>query len=240
MHLKCWSDVERSIEPLEGCSSFLGELHNNWTLTKPYWPDPTFLITKESSLTHCHANCVSECSNSMLWLLLWLLDNAVALKDFTLESILSGVHCFRCHDHTQLVAVTRTLDTFLSQRPAVSCYLFLCQNCMTFCSAVSYITYAFWATVCKSFAYAVGPLSCPSVCLSCHVCNVGVLWPKGWMDEDVTWYGGRPRPRTRPHCVRWGFSSPHRKEHSSPPIFSANFAPAQSPISATAELLCFT
>jgi len=27
-----------------------------------------------------------------------------------------------------------------------------------------------------------------------------------WMDQDTTWCGGRPRPR--PHCVRWGLSSP--------------------------------
>jgi len=33
------------------------------------------------------------------------------------------------------------------------------------------------------------------------VCNVGVLWPNGWMDQDTTWYRGRPRPRR--HCVRW-------------------------------------
>jgi len=26
------------------------------------------------------------------------------------------------------------------------------------------------------------------------------------MDQDATWYGGRPRPRQ--HCVRWGPSSP--------------------------------
>ena len=26
-----------------------------------------------------------------------------------------------------------------------------------------------------------------------------LLWPNGWMDQDVTWYGDRPRP-TR-HCV---------------------------------------
>jgi len=26
------------------------------------------------------------------------------------------------------------------------------------------------------------------------------------MDQDATWYGDRPRPR--PHCVRWGPSSP--------------------------------
>jgi len=36
-----------------------------------------------------------------------------------------------------------------------------------------------------------------------------LLWPNGWMDQDATWYGGRPRPR--PHCVRWGPSpSPKR------------------------------
>jgi len=22
-----------------------------------------------------------------------------------------------------------------------------------------------------------------------------LLWPNGWMDQDATWYGGRPRPR---------------------------------------------
>jgi len=26
-----------------------------------------------------------------------------------------------------------------------------------------------------------------------------LLWPNGWMDEDATLYGSRPRPR--PHCV---------------------------------------
>ena len=30
------------------------------------------------------------------------------------------------------------------------------------------------------------------VCLSCLLCDVGVLWPNGWMDEDETWHGGRP------------------------------------------------
>ena len=36
------------------------------------------------------------------------------------------------------------------------------------------------------------------------------------MDQDATWYGDRPRPR--PHCVRWGCSSPSPKkgEHTSP------------------------
>ena len=40
-----------------------------------------------------------------------------------------------------------------------------------------------------------------------------LLWPNGWMDQDATWYEGRPRPR--PHCVVWGSSFP-------PPQFSVH------------------
>ena len=36
-----------------------------------------------------------------------------------------------------------------------------------------------------------------------------LLWPNGWMHQDVTWYGGRPRP-TR-HCVRRRTRSPPLK-----------------------------
>ena len=70
------------------------------------------------------------------------------------------------------------------------------------------------------------------------VCNVGVLWPNGWVDQAATWYGGRSRPR--PHWVRWEPSSPHRKGHSSPPLFGPcllwpNGRPAQLLLS-----YCFT
>jgi len=67
------------------------------------------------------------------------------------------------------------------------------------------------------------------------VCNVGVLWPNGWIDQDATWYGRRPWPRR--HCVRWGPSSPHRKQHSSPHVRPISIVAKRSPISATAELL---
>jgi len=49
-------------------------------------------------------------------------------------------------------------------------------------------------------------LSVLSVCPACPVCDVGILWPNGCMDQDATWYGGRPRPR--PYCVRCGPNSP--------------------------------
>jgi len=43
-----------------------------------------------------------------------------------------------------------------------------------------------------------------------------LLWPNGWMDEDATWCGSRPGPRS--HSIRRDPSSP-RKGHSSPPSF---------------------
>ena len=42
-----------------------------------------------------------------------------------------------------------------------------------------------------------------------------LLWPNGWMDQDVAWYGGRPRPIR--HCVTWGPSAPPKR--AQPPIF---------------------
>ena len=96
----------------------------------------------------------------------------------------------------------------------------------------------FCATVCKtvrpmlSDSYPV----CLSVCLSYPVCNVGVLWPNGWMDQDATWYGDRPRPRS--HYVIWGPSYPPPKGAQPPPNFRPmSFVAKRSPISATAEHL---
>jgi len=45
-----------------------------------------------------------------------------------------------------------------------------------------------------------------------------LLRPNGCMDQDVTWYGARPRPRQL--CVRWGPHSPLPKRGWSPQIFS--------------------
>jgi len=70
----------------------------------------------------------------------------------------------------------------------------------------------FGATVCKTLRPVLWDR-----CLS--VCNVGVLWPNGWMDQDAAWYGSRPR-LTR-HCVRWVLSFPHGKGHSTARHFSA-------------------
>ena len=61
-----------------------------------------------------------------------------------------------------------------------------------------------------------------------------LVWPNGWMDEDATWYGSRPQ--LKPHCVRWGPSSP-RERGTAPPLFGPCLLWLRSPISDTAELL---
>jgi len=55
-----------------------------------------------------------------------------------------------------------------------------------------------------------------------------LLWPNcwmpnGWMDQDATWYGGRPRPW--PHCVRWG---PTVSPKGAQPQFSAHVCCTQT------------
>ena len=44
-----------------------------------------------------------------------------------------------------------------------------------------------------------------------------LLWPNGWMDEDATWYGSRPRPR--PLCFRRVPSYSRNRHSSHPPSF---------------------
>ena len=63
-----------------------------------------------------------------------------------------------------------------------------------------------------------------TIVLSCPVCDVGGLWPNGWMHQDETWHGGRPRPR--PHCVRWGPGSTLPK--GAQPQFSAHVCCGQT------------
>jgi len=52
-----------------------------------------------------------------------------------------------------------------------------------------------------------------------------LLWPNSWMEQDATWYGGRPR--SVPYCARCGHSStPHKRGHS--PEFSAHICCGQT------------
>jgi len=53
-----------------------------------------------------------------------------------------------------------------------------------------------------------------------HFFGPCLLWPNSCMDQDATWYRGRPWPRR--HCVRWGPSSALPEKGSAPPQFSAH------------------
>ena len=48
-----------------------------------------------------------------------------------------------------------------------------------------------------------------------------LLWPNGWIDQDATWYEGRPQPRAL--CVRWGPALLPKKGLEPPPQFSTHF-----------------
>jgi len=47
-----------------------------------------------------------------------------------------------------------------------------------------------------------------------------LLWPNCWMDQNATWYGGKPRPRRR--CVRWDRSSSIKGAQPPVPQFSVH------------------
>jgi len=73
----------------------------------------------------------------------------------------------------------------------------------------------------------------------CPVCNVGVLWPNGWKDQDTTWYWARPRPRRHSDdIVLDGDPVPPRKGAQQPPptFRPMSIVAKRLPISATAEL----
>ena len=70
----------------------------------------------------------------------------------------------------------------------------------------------------KRFALCYRTVVCPVLSV-CPVCDIGYLWPNGWMDQNEISRAGRPWPW--PHCVRWEPSSPHQRD-TAPPQFSAH------------------
>jgi len=66
----------------------------------------------------------------------------------------------------------------------------------------------------------MGTQPLPQIGGACPIFGSRLLWPNGCMDQDVTWYGGRPRPMR--HCVRCGPSYPQKKGHTHPTEFLAH------------------
>ena len=69
--------------------------------------------------------------------------------------------------------------------------------------ATCYISYDITQIIRGAFhtAVLVGRLFVKRFALSLwavlSVCNVGILWPNGWMDQDATWNGSRPSAQAK-------------------------------------------
>jgi len=71
---------------------------------------------------------------------------------------------------------------------------------------------------CLSVCVSLCMSACP-VCPVWSVCDVDVLWPNGWMNQDETWHGSRPRRLGPGHIVLDGDPAPSPEEHSPSPNF---------------------
>ena len=65
-------------------------------------------------------------------------------------------------------------------------------------------------------------LSCLSVCF---VCDVGVLWPNGWMDQHETWHACTPRPW--PLALDWDPAELPSSKRGRSPQFSTHICCGQ-------------
>jgi len=61
------------------------------------------------------------------------------------------------------------------------------------------------------FALSYWTIVCPPVL---SVCDVGVMWRKGWMDQDEVWHAGASSGHTV--LDRYQLPYPHGKGHNSP------------------------
>jgi len=92
--------------------------------------------------------------------------------------------------------------------------------------------FSFSATVtsCNGSPYATGPLSCLS---ALSVCNVGLLWPNGWIKMP---FGTKVRLGPIDFVLD-GTQLPPRKGTQLPTFRSVSIVAKRSPISVTAELI---
>jgi len=110
------------------------------------------------------------------------------------------------HDRTDCIGRT-VLQTIAQKSTAYKNYfVFVVYDARTSsdCLTISETHFDFWATVCKTFRPMLSDRY-----PDCPLCNVGVLWPNAWMDQNETWHAGRPRPWS--HTIRWRPSSPSRR-----------------------------
>ena len=93
------------------------------------------------------------------------------------------------------------------------------------------LLFCFWATVCKTVRPTLSD-RCQSVL---SVCNVGVLWPNGWTDQDETWHAGIGLGPGHIVLDRDPAPPPKKAKRDTAPNFRPmSIVAKRSPISATA------
>ena len=55
--------------------------------------------------------------------------------------------------------------------------------------------------------------------MTCPVCDVGVLWPNSWMDQDETWQVGMQVGLSHGHTELHGDKAPPAQKGHNPQIF---------------------
>jgi len=121
--------------------------------------------------------------------------------------------------------VCKTVCPVLSDR-----CLFVCPVCRSLCPVSLSVMLVYcgqkvgWIKMKLGMEVGLGP-GCivsrdpappPSKGHSLQIFSRCLLWPNGWMDQDATWYGGRPWSRR--HYFRWGTQLP-LKRGPAPPLF---------------------
>jgi len=117
--------------------------------------------------------------------------------------------CLSCHLFNSVRAQTET-QIFVQFRMCKTVHFVTFSQTMSACLCLL-ITEFLGDRLQNGLPYAIGLLSCLS-CLS--VCDIGVLWPNSWMDQDETWRGDRPRPAATLCYMETHF--PPQKGHSLP------------------------
>jgi len=115
---------------------------------------------------------------------------------------------------SSVFVLTFTVSSIIAQHDCLSLasIVFTAQCTLVQSTVLRYVDSFFWTSqfferpFVKRSALCYQSVVCLFVCLSVlsclSVCDVGALWPNGYMDQDETWHGCRPRPR--PHCVTCG------------------------------------
>ena len=103
-------------------------------------------------------------------------------------------YVFAAHSKMQRRVTDLVLESFGTQsyKKAMDCLQVLREESIKVCDVKDYLNVhgSFLGKLLQVTVHRMLRDRCPVL----SACNIGVLWPNGWMDQDETWHGGRPQP----------------------------------------------